>query len=276
MDTQTEHKSRLFSGYPLLIILLGVIVRLLPLADAQRLFRQYPTDGGFQMLSIARNLGMGLGLSTADGTIATNGVQPLITFVWGFVYLLVGGDKTLGVMLVQLVETGVALISTVFLFRLCRFLVQDRDYPDALPAWVAAIWFTSPQAVRHTQLGLETGPYILAIIVVVLYYIRICQTNADQFERNAWIKMGLLVGLAFWIRHDAVFLASTLFLVHLVPTLNSGRDAIKTALQQLAYAGLSSSLVMAPWLIYNKIKFGGILPVSGQSQMIGWGRSQPI
>ncbi len=45
------------------------------------------------MLTVAQNLAMGHGFTIADGTIRTNGVQPLVTFVWAGVHWLTGGDR---------------------------------------------------------------------------------------------------------------------------------------------------------------------------------------
>jgi hypothetical protein len=45
------------------------------------------------MLTIARNIAEGHGMSTANGTIPTNGTQPLVTFILAGIFYLAGGDK---------------------------------------------------------------------------------------------------------------------------------------------------------------------------------------
>lgn len=46
----------------------------------------FMTEDGNLMLTIARNMAVGLGVTVSDGTIATNGVQPLATFVFAVPY----------------------------------------------------------------------------------------------------------------------------------------------------------------------------------------------
>ncbi len=54
------------------------------------------TEDGYLMLTIARNMAIGLGMSVSEGTIHSNGVQPLATFLFTLPYLLTGGDKVAG------------------------------------------------------------------------------------------------------------------------------------------------------------------------------------
>ena len=46
------------------------------------MLRQWPTEDGYLMLTIARNMALGNGMSTADGELPTNGTQPLATTIW--------------------------------------------------------------------------------------------------------------------------------------------------------------------------------------------------
>ena len=87
-------------GWLLLLFAVGVVSRVLPLFDFDgRLLQQFPTEDGYLMLTVARNMAIDLGMSTSDGTIPTNGVQPFTTFVWALGYWLTGGSKVAGVVL---------------------------------------------------------------------------------------------------------------------------------------------------------------------------------
>ena len=77
-----------------LIFTVGLVARLSPLFDIDhRLLWQYISEDGYLMQTIARNMAIGLGMSTADGTIPTNGVQPLNTFIFAALHYIAGGSK---------------------------------------------------------------------------------------------------------------------------------------------------------------------------------------
>jgi len=75
--------------------------RIYPFFDEPRRFlERFPSEDGYFMLAIGRNIAIGKGFSTADGEIPTNGTQPLTTFVWALFFWLTHGDRSLGVALV--------------------------------------------------------------------------------------------------------------------------------------------------------------------------------
>ena len=105
----------------------GFVARVAPLFERDgRLLQQYPTEDGYLMLTIARNIALGHGMSTAEGTIPTNGTQPLVNLLWALGFKLFGGDRTLGV----LIKSLCTLINAIaqLLRNCCRSLclVNDR------------------------------------------------------------------------------------------------------------------------------------------------------
>src|SRR5262245_59434932 len=85
------------------MIVAGTVSRIAPLTEPHgRLLRQFLTEDGYLMQTVARNLALGLGLSVSDGTIQTNGVQPLATFIFSVCYFLAGGSKIGGIAGVEL------------------------------------------------------------------------------------------------------------------------------------------------------------------------------
>ena len=80
------------------LIAVGFVARVLPLFDfGGRLLQQFPTEDGYLMLTIGRNVALGHGMSTADGTIPTNGTQPLFNLIEALCFWLVGADRRGGV-----------------------------------------------------------------------------------------------------------------------------------------------------------------------------------
>ena len=67
----------------------------LAMAPAHVPARGVPTEDGFYALAVARHIGAGDGI-TADGISATNGFQPLWSFVTAPLYAVVRGDRIAG------------------------------------------------------------------------------------------------------------------------------------------------------------------------------------
>src|SRR5687767_55155 len=97
--------SKALRAMVVVLFVIGFIARVLPLLNLEgRLLQMYPTEDGYLMLTIARNLAVGKGFSVADGTIPTNGTQPLTTLLWAACFFLSSGHKTAGVLLAQILQ----------------------------------------------------------------------------------------------------------------------------------------------------------------------------
>ena len=89
-----------------LLVAIGLAARLAPILEGPpRLFTQFPAEDGYLMLTIARDLAAGRGLTTAFGSIPTNGTQPLATLLYAGAFWSVDGDRLSGVRIVLLLET---------------------------------------------------------------------------------------------------------------------------------------------------------------------------
>ena len=153
-------------------LFVGTVARALPLFDLNgRALRQFASEDGYLMLTIARNLAIGNGLSIEDGTALTNGTQPLMTFVYAGLFWLVGGDKVSGVILVQILGIVIALISASLLYRIGSLLLAEDRRSAALPAIAALAWYVSPIGARYTQNCLETGAAALLPMAVGLFFL---------------------------------------------------------------------------------------------------------
>jgi len=93
------------------------------------------------MLQIARNIAIGNGMSTAAGTLPTNGTQPLTTFLWAGCFRLAGGDKSLGVTYVHVLQMVIGAFAAFALYRLGRFLLRDHPAGAGLAALASAVWY---------------------------------------------------------------------------------------------------------------------------------------
>src|SRR5262245_13763830 len=101
------------------LVAVGALARLAPLLDQDgRLFQQFPADGAYLVLTVARNLALGQGASLSDGSIATNGFQPLAAFLWSACFWIVAGAKKTGLLLVLVGELLIDAASALALWHL--------------------------------------------------------------------------------------------------------------------------------------------------------------
>jgi hypothetical protein len=261
--------DRLLFRIIVIVLIAGTIYRLFPVVTGQPdLSEFFMTEDGYLMLTVARNIAIGLGMSVSDGTIATNGVQPLATFLFAIPYVLTGGDKVTSLIGIHLISALIA-VGGVFVVRAFAVRVLERQDDRAVWAWlVAALWSVSPLLVRHTMNGLETGLYTLVAVLTLLQFARLL-AKGDQAGLSDRLLLGALCGLAFLSRNDAVFLVTSIFVVWALYELITRRTGIIATAARLIPPGVVSLLVSAPWLINNQIKFGSIVPISGSAQSFG-------
>ncbi|HTO70124.1 MAG TPA: hypothetical protein VMR31_09725 [Myxococcota bacterium] len=251
-------------GAALALYAVGGLARLVPLLDiGGRLFRQFPTEDGYLMLTIARNIALGHGMSVSGGLQPTNGTQPLATLLWAGVFELVGGDRRLGVLGVQLLEATCASIAAWLLWRLARRIYAGRPRGGAAALLVSAAWFASPIVVMHSMNCLESGLYALLIVSVLLVF-----ADSGFRERWSWTRCtgaGALLGAAFWARNDAVFLVLGACIAHASSGFGSG-VFLRRRFAEATVIGSTSVAVAVPWLVFNQLRFGAIVPISGRSE----------
>ena len=114
-------------------LVLATIYRLYPLVSGERVLAEaFMTEDGYLMLTVARNMAIGLGMSVSDGTIPTNGVQPLATFLFAMPYLLTEGDKVQGLWGVQIIS---AIIAVIGIFTVRAFARESLTPQDKSPIW---------------------------------------------------------------------------------------------------------------------------------------------
>lgn len=250
-----------------LLLLIGILSRISPLFDIQgRLFWQHMTEDGYLMQTIARNMAIGLGMTTAEGSIATNGVQPLATFLFAGLHYIAGGSKVGGIALVTMFSALVAAATLYTSYLLGLKIFSGLRHGRVLALVAAALWFVAPRITAHTMNGLETGLYYLAITATWNYYLGIAARDERGLSGAQRLMFGLLLGVTFLARNDAVFFIAALLVAHwLVGTSRSG-GGYRHRFVDGVVSGLTSIVVASPWLINNRIRFGSIVPISGAAQ----------
>ena len=251
------------TGY---LLLLGTIARLFPLFDLQhRLFWQYMTEDGYLLQTVARNLACGRGMTVSDGTIVTNGFQPLFTFLSAGLFMLTDGSKFRGIILVTLFSLLIAISSAWLVQKIAR---RASIGLSGSLAWLAAAsWFAAPHIIRHSMNGLETGLYWLMMLMTLNYWLDITRPGAQPVNLNRRLALGVLLGFTFLARNDAVFFIAALLLTHVL--IRPASRPFTASLTDAIIAGVTSIVIASPWLINNVMLFGSIVPISGKAESYG-------
>lgn len=247
-------------------LIFGLCYRMIPVFGSERtLASLFLTEDGYLLLTVSRNMAIGNGITVSDGTIWTNGFQPLITFLFTIPYLLTGGDKVAGLFGVTLIQIAISIAAA---FAIRRFAARALDPQVDSPAWswlVTALWFIGPLLLLHSMNGLETGLVTLVVVVTALFYGNLVALGR-RFSVAEQLLLGLLAGLCFLARNDAVFFIAAMLVVRFVQVRLTRQQSFTGAVSEAILPGLTALAVGAPWMIYNYRLTGSIIPISGQSQ----------
>ncbi len=214
-------------------------------------------EDGWYALSVARNVARGLGV-TIDGTVWTNGFQPLFTFLEAAAFALAGGDTVGGVRAFFVLAALVHGAGALLVASLARDAWDGARDERALAAALAFVgYLASVKAYNDFYTGLETG------LQLALY------AGAWRLYTRDWrnlpgdrVAMGVLLGMLVLARIDAaVFVA-----VFCLAELWLGRAALGAAIGRCFVVGGTALLVSSPWWLYNWLMFGHPMPISGFAQ----------
>jgi hypothetical protein len=262
-------KERGFPGLILTLILCGALSRAAPLVDdGGRLLRQFPSEDGYLMLTISRNIALGLGMTTAAGTIPTNGTQPLVTLLWAFVFWMTGGDRTAGVAIALVLQLLIASLGAYCLYRLGQRLLVRRPQGSRIAALAAATWYATVLPVMHSMNCLETGTYALLVVVLVRAYLGSPGSDPTApWPARRSILLGLLLGGTLWVRIDAVLLLAVACLARALITDGGRLRPTASSLVASLIMTVTATVVVSPWLMHNRLSFGSIMPISGTARL---------
>lgn len=251
-----------FAVFILCLLIIGTVFKLAPFFNNYRLTYSF-IDDGYYMMTVARNIALGNGMSIADGTIQTNGIQPLYTFVLSLIYLITAGDKFSTIKLIVILQFIISCLTFFALWKIGSELLSERKDGPKIALFAAALWYVSPITYLNTTNGLETGFYTLLILLPVWM---LFSKNA-KYNTKFSILIGAVLGIIFWARNDVVFLVMAICLYILYYRIYDSENFSKNIIHVIII-GIVSLLVALPWLIYNKINFGHIIPISGQSEFV--------
>jgi hypothetical protein len=160
-------------------------------------------------------------------------------------------------------QTIISLVSAGCLHFIVRKILAGRNHGNEIAGLSSAVWFSSCWAVFQSTNFLETGTYVLFILLSLAYFLKAGFPKYD-FTVYAGIKLGILLGVTFLCRNDAVFMVLGIFLFLFIKSALHDQKQFVPTFKRLLVVGMAFTAVASPWLIYNQLYFGSIVPTSGQ------------
>lgn len=207
-------------------------------------------DDAYFYLVAAKHLALGDG-STFNGFSRTNGYHPLWMYVSAFVYFFLRPSSTMYVAILVILNSGM-FVTAVLVVR----QILLRAAPRASTYW----WLSLPVLVPFFfATVLSEGP-LNSLVFSAFFLFCVKASGGDRSLRTLRIT-SLLAGISIVTRLDDVFVVTFLLSVPvLIDAKNAAwRRAVLTALN----LGGGVFLVLGPYLIWNYISFGHLMPISG-------------
>jgi hypothetical protein len=216
--------------------------------DVRHLLVRIVDDASYYFTT-ARNLADGRGL-TFDGIHPSNGFHPLWLLMLVPLFLLHEPPETM-IRLIALLQTALLGIAFLVFWRTQSKLFSQRT--AALTA-ILFVGFVFPPCIN----GMESALLILLITVLYGYGLHLARTQLN-WRRSA--LLGLILGCVLLTRLDMIFIGLCLFGWFARRCLRI--EARSAAVASALVCGLAAVAVVAPWLAFNYLEFGSVMPISG-------------
>lgn len=244
------------SRFPIIfyILLLAISVFLIVFfttADIQRVLSVVPDDAAYYF-KIAENVTAGKGL-TFDGLNQTNGFQPLWLYTIIPVSAIYRGNPETMFRLYLIIQVVIVAVSLLLIF-----LLHSRTFPGETVtiSVVIFLFMVFMPAVN----GMESAILVLTLSILYMYgwYGKVFH----RYSPGKSFVFGLILGLCVLSRLDTIFLALTIGLFLCIAII-AGRGKRREDFQRLVLIVLGAVVLVLPYLLFNLIKFGGVVPING-------------
>jgi len=209
-------------------------------------------DDAFYYLKIASNIARGLG-PTFDGINLTNGFQPLWELLLVLLAKVSGGDKELLLHLSMLVQAILLGISVYLMFTLQRTM----RIPLGISIVGTIIWSLASFYLQLAMAGLEAGLRNVILLVCALVFLHSRRSPSPK----PIALLGFLLGIQALARLDSIFMLASISALIFSDGLK--RRSVRRSLLSLLCLNGFASVALSPWLLWNFLQFGHLMPVSG-------------
>jgi len=145
------------------------------------------------------------------------------------------------------------------------YRIGQRCFTPDVAFGGALLWAVSPDAVAMAVRIWDIGPATLLAALVVLWYLRIIQSDPGWKD---WIVYGVLWGLSALVSTTLLAMLPLPFLVLFLRQHGRFRKQIVAAFAIVI-------LTMTPWTIRNYVRFGRLIPIRGNFGAELWAGNHP-
>jgi hypothetical protein len=241
-----DRGRRHYAASTLATLIIAAALLVMQLAPALLRPTEFVQDDSYFYLQIADRIVAGDG-STFHGITPTNGYHPL--WMAGVVAadFLAARDRALTLQLVVWIQALLALGTALLFYRLLRRMELD----DWLPGLALVLCYLLGTGLYGSEAHLNA-------LLLVAGMLSLWHALASRRWRP-WFTTGLLFGFAILARLDNLFVVAAL--------CTAGAfygDRRVSAIAGRAIAAASGGLlVLAPYLAFNQLEYGHLMPISG-------------
>jgi hypothetical protein len=232
------------------VVLLVCAILVLSCADIRILIAHTPDDGAY-FLKIAQHVAAGDGL-TFDGVNSTNGFQPLWQYLVILMYLVHSGEPETMYRAAFIVQACLLVAAALVLHSV---LIRLFDCRVAFVTGVASVFFVSSTALN----GMESA--VLVLTMVLLLASAVTNWERAWLDPRRALGFGIVLGTVILSRLDTIFLASVVYGVALLGAMTAPTRRPRVFAWLAAVFG--TLIVVTPYLIFNYLRFGAAMPISG-------------
>ncbi|PYQ14533.1 MAG: hypothetical protein DMH00_01365 [Acidobacteria bacterium] len=252
MSHPSRRRQRLLLWLPILLALPLIIFFLLPVDRI--VATGMVEDDAFYYLKVASHVAAGHG-STFDGIDRTNGYHPLWLTLLVPIYFLLGARLDLAFRIACLLGVTLFLAADWVALGLLR-----RIFHELAPTALGVVFFAFLTFFSSSQ-AMETAPVLFLTNLILLMLASRDSLGIDADARSEW-GLGALLSLVFLARLDMVFLGVAVGIALVARWLRE-RWSVKRFFTKTTRLFLPCLLLPAPYLAWNWMCFGHLVPISG-------------
>jgi len=216
-------------------------------------------DDTFYYFKTALNVGRGLG-STFDGINRSNGYHPLWLGVLAVLGFFVRDDMVLFTRLAFTLQIAAIWAGGMLLARL-------RPTGGARVLWPLSLALANPFVAKIVLCGQETALQFLLSSVVLVGWWRL-RAAGRAGSTGPTVLLAIAAALLTLSRLDGAFFSGLVLAMPLVAPSESERAGGLAARLRSTALGLGVfAAALLPYLAYNLVSFGHLMPVSGAIKM---------
>ena len=209
-----------------------------------------PDDAAY-FFKVAENIASGRG-PTFDGINRTNGFQPLWTAILVPFNMLIRGTPETMMRIYFILQLVLFTSSWLIVYSLLsQFFTRKVSL-------ISGMLYLN--VARYVLNGMESS--LLVFMLAVLFYYGWRKNILGSPKAGQAFGFGMALGLVVLSRLDMVFLMITVLALSSFRLIGN-RSLRKHNFKKTAAIFLGSFLVVGPYLMYNYITFGSVMPISG-------------